>query len=202
MEADISFWTKVAAIGQVLGATATFLAVIVALQLARSERQLRVRVTAQLGTIVNAIESTDVVSVTVQNVGLRAAKIDGFGWIGGFPSWSLPKILRWLIPKWLQQRTLYQVYDYSWAINEKFPWRLQPGESKSSYIRRSNFFDEFVKKEGETFFRRVPLTTLRIAVRPRVFAAIDTQPITTGRIAKPLLREMRKAHQSALVKPT
>ena len=196
MSATELLWMKVGAIGQVLGAVGTFFAVIVALQLARREHRLRLRVSAKLGKIVNPVGSTDVVSIDVQNVGLRAAKVDGIGWIGGLPTWSLPRAIRWLVPRWLHQESLYQIYDYSWAINEKFPWRLEPGESRSTFFRREEFFEEFNDKQGQTFFRRIPLTSWHIPVRPRVFAAVDTQPIISGKIAKSLINEMRETFES------
>lgn len=195
MEASALYWTKVAAIGQIAGALATFAAVFVALYLARSERRTRLRVTAQHAQIVDALGATKTVSITVQNIGLRAAKIDGVGWIGGLPSWSIPRLVRWAIPRWLRQQTLHQIHDYSWAINENFPWRLQPGESKSTHFRRDKFFDEFTSKQGEAFFRKVPFLKRTMAVRPRVFVSVDTKPVITGIIAKSLLSQMREAYE-------
>src|SRR3546814_13065455 len=77
------FWTKVAAIGQVAGAAATFLAAWVALYLGRTDRQFRLRVTATFQNIVSSHGSIKVMCIQVENIGMRTARIEGFGWTPG-----------------------------------------------------------------------------------------------------------------------
>src|SRR3546814_17145288 len=90
------FWTKVAAIGQVAGAAATFLAAWVALYLGRTDRQFRLRVTATFQNIVSSQGSIKVTCIQVENIGMRTARIEGFGWTTGNANvWSfLPQAIR------------------------------------------------------------------------------------------------------------
>lgn len=197
MDASILYWTKIAAIGQVAGAIATLLAVIAALYLARSERRIRVKVAASLSRIVDARGAIQTVTVTVENIGLRTAKIDAIGWIGGVPTWRLPRAVRWIVPRWLQQETLHQIPDYASLINDNFPWRLEPYESKSTHFKREDFLREFSSKQGNVFFRNIPLINKIVSVRPRVYVAVDTKPVITGLIAQPLLTQMKARHRAS-----
>ena len=74
-----TFWTMIGAIAQVAGSIATLAAVIVALLLARGERIIKLRVTAGFRSIISEVIDLDVISITVENIGHRAAKIDSFG---------------------------------------------------------------------------------------------------------------------------
>lgn len=187
------FWTKVAAIGQVAGAVATFFAVVTALWIARQEQRTRVRVRARTGKVVSSHGPVSVISVSVEKVGLRSVKINSIGWIGGLPTWKFPKPLRALVPEWLSQVTLFQMPEYDWHINDNFPWRLAPGESKSTHFRYERFLSEFKGKQGAAFFRRVPLVGRTVPIRPRVYVSVDTRPMTIGRIDQNLVEAMRKA---------
>ena len=74
MDAEVLLWTKIAAIGQVVGAFATALAVAVTLWVVLSERQARVKVTAGLRLLVTQGRpdlTEEVINITVVNTGLR-----------------------------------------------------------------------------------------------------------------------------------
>lgn len=184
------FWTKIAAIGQVAGAVATFAAVWVSLYLAASDRRFQLRVTARLAHLVDSGGQTPVVSIDVENVGQRTAKVLGFGWSGGF----FKRWWRWR-PAWLKSTTALQQPDYTWQINENFPWKLEPGDSKSTLMRRDDFFNNCNIRFTGMFFRKIPLIKRYVAVRPRVLITISSRrQALFGRIDDNLLRELRKKH--------
>jgi len=186
------FWTKVAAIGQAAGAIATFVAVWISLYLARSERRFQLRVTARLAHLIDENSQTPVVAIDVENVGHRSVKVLMFGWSGGF----FRKWWRWR-PAWLKSATAFQQPDYNWLINPAFPWNLEPGDAKSTLMRRDEFFAECDGKFSEIFFRKIPFTNRHIAVCPRVFVTISSYPQALfGRIDDNLLHELRMRHQA------
>src|SRR3546814_18225501 len=97
------------------------------LKLGRIKRQFRRRRTATFQNIVNAHGSIKVMCIQVENIGMRTARIEGFGWTTGYAN-----VWRFL-PKALRLRSVHQLPDYAWAINKNFPWTLEPGESQSTF---------------------------------------------------------------------
>lgn len=189
-------WTKIAAIGQVAGAVATFMAVVVTLYLTRAERRIRIKVAAKLGQIATPHGAERTLSISVENVGLRRAKIDGLYWMGGIPRWCVPRPFRWLIPKWLDQKSVFQLPEYDWFINTNFPWRLEPGESQSTHFHVEGYFENFSQEMGDVFFREMPLLRRWIAVRPRVGMGVDTQRVSLHHIDPKVLSKMRAAWEN------
>lgn len=190
MEAEILLWTKIAAIGQVAGALATFLAVVFALILARAERSLRVRVNARFAAIVDIHGSTSVMTYEVENIGLRPVVVTGMHWTTGFPN-------RFgFMPRPLQLKAAFQMPDYEWSINENFPWRLDPGESKSTHMRRQEFIESFVEPNQHDLFRQFFWQK-----RPRLFfhrvgVAVNTQPkIVFGQIDKSITTVLNDSYR-------
>jgi len=183
------YWTKVAAIGQVAGAIATFLAVVIALVQSRAERSLRVRVRARLGLIVDGRGQTEVMTYEVENTGLRPVVVNGMHWATGFIN------VLGILPPPLRLKSAFQMPDYEWPINENFPWRLGPGESKSTHIRRQDFIDEFCQPNEHDLFRRFFWQR-----RPKLFwhragVAINTRRgIVFGRVDRNLTSALEEAY--------
>lgn len=183
MSADELFWAKITAIGQVAGAVATFLAVLIALYLARREQSLRIRVSAGLWSIFSEGSVTPVVAVTVDNIGLRKVGITGIGWTTGFFGriFSILPVLR--------ARSCHQMEDYSWIINKRFPWQLEPGESRSTYFKRDEFLAEFKKAQDNDLFRRLPWLSRHVLLRHRVYTGVYTKRgIVMGKVDLKLTR--------------
>src|SRR3546814_2402360 len=81
--------------------------------------------------------------IQVENIGMRTARIEGFGWTTGYAN-----VWRFL-PKALRLRSVHQLPDYEWAINKNFPWTLEPGESQSTFMRREEFFAGMAEPRSE-----------------------------------------------------
>lgn len=164
---DEIYWAKVAAIGQTAGALATFAAVVVALWLAKSERAYLLRVRARFGLILDVAGKTEVMTIEVVNIGLRKVTVTGFGWTTGFRN-----TLR-ILPPAFRLRSAFQFDDYSWSINPRFPWHLEPGESKMTHIRKADFIKSMTEVHPENLFRRLPLFNRWILLRHRVYVSIS-----------------------------
>ena len=86
-------WEKVAAIGQVAGAVATFAAVVVSLWIARSERRAHIKARAGLRLIAYGDGSPfeDAISILITNHGMWPVHVSSVGWKTGWlgvgPEW-------------------------------------------------------------------------------------------------------------------
>ncbi len=147
---ESTLWTKIAAIGQVAAAIATFVAVWVSLWLAHTERRAHVKVRAGLRLLFAGDGSPfeDAIVIQITNCGLRPVRVASVGWRTG-----------WLRrgPKWLAFQHAMQKFDLpiSTMSTPTPPFDLGPGQEVTLNISPEPF-----KKEGEirdTFFkRRVP----------------------------------------------
>lgn len=183
MEQSILFWTKVAAIGQVAGALATAAAVIVALLIAQKERRFAIRVTAKFGVLVNATGSIPVMTYTIENIGLRPVEVTGMHWATGYRSWLFT------LPRFLRLTSAFQLPDYEWVINQNFPWKLEPGQSKSTHMRKNEFVASFVD-EPSGLLRKVPWAKKPVLLNHRVGAGIAT---VRKSVLAPVDRKVTKA---------
>ncbi len=163
------YWTKVAAIGQVAGAAATFLAAILALYLARSERLIRLRVRAKFGRVVDATGSTPAILIEVENTGLRTARVTSIGWSTGYANRFR------LLPEVFRLKSAFQVPDYQWHINRQLPWVLEPGEAISTAFRREDFIRHMLEPGAKGLFRLLPWRTRATLFRHRVLVGISTK---------------------------
>lgn len=183
-------WEIVSALAQVAASVATFLAVWVALRLAREERAIHLRVRAQSMAIVNEQGSTDVVMVSVDNVGLRRAVITSLYWSTGY------RRILVRLPFFLQLRGAFQNEDWDFYANERMPWSLEPGEAKSTFFRNDDFFDEFSKHRKGDLFRRMPFSKRYRLLNHRVGVGVKTiDRVVTGRVAPELTRELEAAYE-------
>ncbi len=137
-------WTKVAAIGQVAGAIATFAAVWVSLWLARSERRPHIKAQAGLRLLFDGYGSPfeDTISIRITNHGLRPVRISSLGWRTGWLGRG---------PKWLAFQHAVQTCNSPMA-GQAPPFDLGPGQDASLNLPTEPF-----KKVGEmrdTFFNR------------------------------------------------
>lgn len=190
MDEAALFWTKVAAIGQVAGAIATFAAVVVALILSRTERQLRVRVSARFGYIVDVNGHTEVMTFEVENVGLRPVVVHGIHWTTGWYN------RMGLVPKIFRVQSAFQMPDYTWPINPNFPWRLSPGESQSSHIRRQDFIEGFADPAPKDLFRRLPWQRRPKLLRHRVGVGVNTRrKIILGKVDPAITEALNSAYR-------
>jgi hypothetical protein len=175
--ADELFWVEVDAIGQVAGAIATFAAVLTALYFALREQSLRIRVSAGLWKLVNDSGVTPVITITIDNIGLRKVGITSIGWTTGY----FGRFFR-LFPR-LRVRSAHQMDDYTWAINPRFPWLLEPGESRSTHFKRAELLKEFHRAQEGDLFRRVPWSRRYLLFRHRVYAGVYTKRrVTLGKV--------------------
>jgi hypothetical protein len=181
-------WTKVGVPAQVVGSVATFLAVVVALKLAREERAIKLRVSAKFMSIISEHLDVKVMAVTVENTGHRKATVEGFYWSTGYFSRISPRFLR--------AQTAMQMEDYSWAINQRFPWVLEPGDSKSTFIRKTDFLDSFKEAQDGDLFRKMPFTNRWRLFNHRVGIGVRTLPTVYLGTVDPKLTQKLEANYS------
>jgi hypothetical protein len=146
------FWTKVTALGQIAGAVATFVAVLVALWIARTERRASIKVSAGLRLTFAGDGSPfeDKILIRITNHGLRPVRVSAVGWRTGWVKFG---------PKWLKFQHAVQKFDHPVSLMTSPtppPFDLGPGQEVSLLLSPDPF-----KKPGElrdTFFnRRLPL---------------------------------------------
>jgi hypothetical protein len=182
------YWTKVAAIGQVAGASATFFAAVIALYFARSERLIRLRVRAKFGRVVDSLGSTSAVFIEVENTGLRTARITMIGWTTGYVNY-----LRFL-PKFLRLKSVFQIPDHDWYVNQRLPWVLEPGEAISTAFRRDDFVHNMMQPGGVSLFRLLPWRSRATLLRHRATVAVSTRRTGVfGKVDKAITKALEMA---------
>ncbi len=183
-------WEMISALSQVAASIATFLAVLVALKLAREERSIRLRVRAQFMTLVNQQGLTDLVMISVENVGLRRAVITGLYWSTGYRRLLIP------LPSFLALRGAMQNEDWELSINEPMPWSLEPGEGKSTYFKRAEFLVEFSLAKNGDLFRRRPFGAEYRLLNHRVGVGVKTiDRLVTGTVSTDLTGALEENYE-------
>lgn len=145
------YWTKVAALGQVFGAIATFLAVIVSLWLAYHARKPRLRVRVTLQTIIGGMtDGLDFLAIDVANTGERPVHIRSVGWRTGWPT-------RW--PSFLARGAAYQMTPGAemFGLGTQPPFELQPGASASMYCDMDRMTSHAGDRPEPIFTRNWPV---------------------------------------------
>ncbi len=187
------YWAKIAALGQIAGAVATFLAVVVALILARSERSFRLRIKARYGALVDVAGQTDVMTIEVCNTGLRKVTVTGFGWTTGYVNSLL------VLPKRFRLRSIFQIDDYTWHINPRFPWHLEPGETKMTHMRRQEFVDGMTERHPDNLYRKLPWSKKSKLFRHRVYVSISSiERIYFGKVDSALTSNLEERYAELL----
>jgi hypothetical protein len=183
-------WNAISAIGQVLGSLATFAAVIVALRLAREEREIRLRVTASDMIIGGNDKTVPVVMVRVENIGLRVAKVHSIHWTTGYRRGALP------LPEIMSLRGAMQIEDWTFQHNAKLPWVIQPGESVATYLPREQFLENWQKTDRADLFRRLPLSKRYRLLNFKVGVGVDTiRQIIAGNVGARLARHLEDNYE-------
>lgn len=146
MEQQVLFWTKVAAIGQVAGAIATFAAVFVSLHLARQAGRVRLAIRAglRIGFYGDGSDAWDLISVSVENLGDRPVRISNVGWRSGWSSRG---------PKWLR----YQFGVQRLSAGSQVPCDLAVGADVHFTVLLSDYENgNNAEKNLDFFGRRLP----------------------------------------------
>jgi hypothetical protein len=173
------FWTKMAALGQIAGAVATFAAVLVSLWIAQSERRAHVRVVAGL-RVVMSTPAMDVVSVLITNHGLRPVRVSAVGWRTGWFRYG---------PKWLAFQQAVQQFDHPISMISAVqpPFDLGPGQDANLHIPVAPFQEQADLRE-DFFNRCLPFrnkpTRTQICVEVHLVAAKKTVARVEKRLAK------------------
>lgn len=163
------FWTKMAALGQMAGAVATFAAVLVSLWIAQSERRAHVRVVAGL-RVVMSTPAVDVISVLITNHGLRPVRVSAVGWRTGWLRYG---------PRWLSFQHAVQTFDHPISMMSAVqpPFDLGPGQDANLHIPVTPF-QEHADLREDFFNRGLPFrkepTRTQICVEVHLVAAKKT----------------------------
>ena len=141
------YWTKLAAIDQIAGAAATFLAVVVSLWIAYHSRKPRVRLKVNHSMIIGGM--TDGISFLVfevANLGERPVHVRGIGWLTGW----FPKG-----PQCMRGKSAVQMAPGAdmFGLGREAPYELQPGASMSSFCDWDRMI-AFAGERKEPFFTR------------------------------------------------
>lgn len=141
-------WEAVGAIGQVVGAAATFGAVVVSLYLARRSRRPILKVSAAEWTRIDEYETEQLMAFSVINIGERPVEIRSIGWRTGWLRWG---------PSELRFRYAVQMFEPRHRTTQP-PYNLTPGTEVSSYVGMANLLEhaERFGRTGPLFTRTIP----------------------------------------------
>lgn len=138
-------WEKIAAIGQVAGAAATFLAVVVSLWIAFHGRRPRLRLIVGERVIIGGgHDDFDVLMYEVANAGERPVHVRGIGWRTGWLRWG---------PKALRRKAAVQITN-SAGMGSEPPYEIQPGAAVGSYALMENVMVHSRERGADPFFTR------------------------------------------------
>lgn len=144
MDEAALYWTKVAAIGQVLGAIGTFLAVVVSLVVAFRSSKPRIRLKVGM-RLIFPVPEIELLMFEVVNAGDRPFHVRGIGWRTGWFRRG---------PACLRRKAAVQVTNpLGYVVCADPPYELQPGEAKSSYRPMDDMLGT-AKVREEPFFTR------------------------------------------------
>lgn len=180
------FWAKVAALGQVGGAIATFLAVVVSLWIAlrRPRPAIRLTVTEKL-LIGGASDGVAFLAFEVTNLGERTVFVRGIGWrTGWFRKW----------PAFLQSKAAVQIASgaETHGIGQEPPYELPPGQSVASYCELANLI-AYGRERAEPLFTRIWPIVGRRTTRVRGYVSTADGHMFYARPAKDLLNKLAAA---------
>ncbi len=177
---DANWWTAVAAIGQILGAIATFLAVLVSLWIVRSDRTLHGRGEAKIMVSFLGDGSSGVYSVgfLVENTGTRDFLVQSISWRIGWISRG-PKFLRYRLA--IATSGSGHMFENRWvksSLTEHF--LISVSDMKQGLAREG--------ERGSFFSRRVPLLGWAPMKAFANVAGGKPVPLPVGRTLKGFLR--------------
>lgn len=183
------FWTKLAAIGQLLGAVATFAAVVVSLWIALSERRPKLKVKAgERLTIGGGLPEQRLLMISITNVGQRVAQVRTVGWQSGHWPWQWPNFLR-------RQNAVQMPGDT--GLGQDPPFVIEPGQEISVYLDLDHYLARIKEQDRDPMFSRTwPLLGL-IPAKAWVLAATAEGRTARGPVEKPLMRLLVEAERDA-----
>ncbi|MHA6768099.1 hypothetical protein [Sphingobium ummariense] len=161
MTGEELFWTKFAAIGQMLGALATLAAVVVSLMIASRSRRPALRLVVGKRIILSpSANDLEMLVFRVSNIGERHATISALGWRTGWTRRG---------PSFLRTQAAIQVMG-SLNLGETVPFDLPPAGSVSCFASWENVVANAVAA-SPFFTRDWPIFGRRAT---RVVAFIET----------------------------
>lgn len=138
-------WTMVSAIGQVAGAIATFLAVIVSLWIAFHGRKPRLTLSVGERIVMGGVApDVRLLVFDVANMGERPVHVRGLGWRTGWVRWG---------PSFLRYQYALQIVDPG-PYGTPPPYELQPGDAASSMVLLEHVLAASTTRAGPPFFSR------------------------------------------------
>ena len=138
-------WNAVAAIGQVVGAVATFMAVWVSLRLARKARVPDARLKVSTVLIISpGLNDIRVLMFSVTNSGERSIHVRTVGWQTGWFKHG---------PSWLKKQYAMQLTGGVPGTPEP-PFELSPANEVSTYCLMANVEDACRERRSDPFFTR------------------------------------------------
>jgi hypothetical protein len=145
MAGEDLYWTKVAAIGQVAGALATFLAVAVSLFIAFHSGRPKARLKVGERLIVGGVDDgIRVLVFDVANAGDRPFHVSSLGWQTGRLRFG---------PKFLRRRFAMQMFGGT-PFGSAPPFEVQPGARVAAYCLLENVLDHARTRKEEPMFTR------------------------------------------------
>jgi hypothetical protein len=168
---DASWWSAVAAVGQVLGAIATFMAVVVSLWIVRTDRSLQGKGHAGILVIFAGDGSPGIylVGFRVENTGIRDFMVQSIGWRVGWSRWG-PRKLSYAYA--IQTSGVGQIFENRWirpTTTETF--QLKVSEMKVGLAaegERGMFFKRRLKLLGWAPIRAYANVSGRKPIRLKV----------------------------------
>ena len=146
MEDPTLYWTKVAAIGQVAGAIATFAAAVVSLVIAFPSRKPRIKLTVGKRVVFcgGKIEAV-LLMFDIANAGERPVHVNGIGWETGWLRWG---------PKFIAKQFAVQLTGMPQYGSGPPPFEIQPGAAVQTYALMENVL-EHARERGKNRSREI-----------------------------------------------
>lgn len=181
-------WTQIAAVGQVAGALATAVAVIVSLGIVMSQRRIALDVKVGIRSIFDDATkvATDLILWEITNTGQREVRLSSVGWRTGLISGRLH---RWA-PDFLKAQWAMQRLSTDPACG-RLPFDLMPGKNIHFFIELGVFENAISEMRNDFFRRKVPW--LGHVVRTRIQGSVSTVggPTLYTSVEKPLANYFR-----------
>ena len=160
-------WTKIAAVGQVVGALATAAAVIVSLWIVISDRRyaLDVAIGIRLRFVGDGSPEEKLVAYNVTNTGQRSFRINSIGWRTGWISGLFSKI----VPRFMRTRHAIQIAE-DHHFSTQLPCDVNPGNSVFFFIDCQRFAQDRTDNDNDFFNRIMPFCKFKI--RPPIHGVV------------------------------
>lgn len=180
-------WNMVAAIGQLLGAIATFMAVWVSLYLAKNRVRPRLKVVVgERLTFGIPTVPENVLIIEVTNTGEMPAVVRSFGWSSGYFRRG---------PKCLTRRYAMQKPE-ALPVGCVPPYELMPGRQNTTYFTLEFLLEQCRSTQNPMFTRDYPVFGRR-GTRINAFVNLADGSLISVRPERSLRRKLIEAEQLA-----